>query len=149
MPMISEPGLELSMSSSNREKSHSEGSNRHLYEPIQAVLHSVQGQRLGNVSTYPPRSDEILAYSERICQRGGNNEILQWMESTIIQASNQEDKRIHAKKKEASKEEAPLGSTRKPQANQLPQEGKKKKKKNWRKPYSPSYTIPKIQKNAI
>ncbi|MBW0539534.1 hypothetical protein O181_079249 [Austropuccinia psidii MF-1] len=42
MPMISEPELELSMCNSNREKSHLEGSNRHLYEPVQAVLQSVQ-----------------------------------------------------------------------------------------------------------
>ncbi|MBW0508631.1 hypothetical protein O181_048346 [Austropuccinia psidii MF-1] len=55
----------------------------------------------------------------------------------------------NAKNKEASKEEAPVASTRNPQANQLPQEGKKNKKKNWRKPYSPSYRIPKIQKDAI
>ncbi|MBW0525972.1 hypothetical protein O181_065687 [Austropuccinia psidii MF-1] len=94
MPMISEPELKLSMSNSNREKSHSEGSNGNLYEPVQAVLHGVQGQRLGNVATNPPRSDELLLYSEKIPQRGGNSEILQWMKSTIIQASNQEDKGI-------------------------------------------------------
>ncbi|MBW0518396.1 hypothetical protein O181_058111 [Austropuccinia psidii MF-1] len=48
-------------------------------------------------------------------------------------------KEYHAKNREASKEEAPVASTSKP-----PQKGKKKKKKNWRKPYSPSYRIPKI-----
>ncbi|MBW0499524.1 hypothetical protein O181_039239 [Austropuccinia psidii MF-1] len=47
-------------------------------------------------------------------------------------------KEYHSKKKEASKEEAPVTSTSKPQANQLPQEGKNNKKKNWRKLYSPS-----------
>ena len=31
IPIISEPELELSMSNSNRYKSHSEGTNRHLY----------------------------------------------------------------------------------------------------------------------
>ncbi|MBW0532029.1 hypothetical protein O181_071744 [Austropuccinia psidii MF-1] len=92
MPMISEPELELSMSNSKREKSDSEGSNRHLYEPVQTVLHSVQGRILGNVATNPPRSDELLAYPEKIPQTGGNGEILQWMKSTIIQASNQEYK---------------------------------------------------------
>ncbi|MBW0555651.1 hypothetical protein O181_095366 [Austropuccinia psidii MF-1] len=55
-------------------------------------------------------------------------------------------KEYHAKNKEAIKEEAPVGSTSKPQTNSLPQEGKNYKKKNWRKPYSRSYTIPKIQK---
>ncbi|MBW0579409.1 hypothetical protein O181_119124 [Austropuccinia psidii MF-1] len=49
----------------------------------------------------------------------------------------------------AKKKEAPVASTRKPQANQPPKEGNKNKKKNWRKPYSPSYRIPKIQKNAM
>ncbi|MBW0504900.1 hypothetical protein O181_044615 [Austropuccinia psidii MF-1] len=34
---------------------------------------------------------------------------------------------------------------KKPQANPLPKEGKK----NWRKPYSPSDRIPKIQKDAM
>ncbi|MBW0546736.1 hypothetical protein O181_086451 [Austropuccinia psidii MF-1] len=71
------------------------------------------------------------------------------MESTIIQASNQEDKEYLPKKKEASKEEASVASTGKPQANQHPQEGKKNKKNNWRKPYSPSYRIPKIQNDAM
>ncbi|MBW0593847.1 hypothetical protein O181_133562 [Austropuccinia psidii MF-1] len=58
-------------------------------------------------------------------------------------------KEYHSKKKEASKEEAPVASTSKPQANQHPQEGKKNKKTNWRKPYSPSYRIPKIQKYTM
>ncbi|MBW0592087.1 hypothetical protein O181_131802 [Austropuccinia psidii MF-1] len=58
-------------------------------------------------------------------------------------------KEYHSKKKEASKEEAPVASTRKPQINQPPQEGRKNKKKYWRKPYSPSYRIPKIQKDAM
>ncbi|MBW0545648.1 hypothetical protein O181_085363 [Austropuccinia psidii MF-1] len=66
MLMISEPELKLSMSDSNREKSHSEGSNGNLYEPIQAILHGVQGQRLVNVATNQPRSDELLAYPEKI-----------------------------------------------------------------------------------
>ncbi|MBW0509674.1 hypothetical protein O181_049389 [Austropuccinia psidii MF-1] len=58
-------------------------------------------------------------------------------------------KEYHAKKREASKEEAPVASIGKPQANQLPQEVKKNKKMNWRKTYSPSYSIPKIQKDAM
>ncbi|MBW0582641.1 hypothetical protein O181_122356 [Austropuccinia psidii MF-1] len=55
--MISEPELELSMSNSNRYKSHSEGSDIHLHEPVQALLHSVQRQGLGSVATNIPRSD--------------------------------------------------------------------------------------------
>ncbi|MBW0583274.1 hypothetical protein O181_122989, partial [Austropuccinia psidii MF-1] len=89
VPMIFEPELELSISSSNRYKSHSEGSDRHFHEPVQAVLHSVQRQGLGNVSSHSPRSDELLAHPQKVPQRGGNSEIPQWMESTIIQTSNQ------------------------------------------------------------
>ena len=149
MPMISEPELELSMSNSDRYKAHSKGSNRHLHEAIQTVLHSVQGQRLGNVASNTPRSDELLAHPEKVPQRGGNSEILQWMESTIIQTSNQKDQGVSCQKEGGNQEEAPVASTSKPQANQLPQEGKKNKKTNWRKPYSPSYRIPKIQKHAM
>ncbi|MBW0589458.1 hypothetical protein O181_129173 [Austropuccinia psidii MF-1] len=58
-------------------------------------------------------------------------------------------KEYHAKKKEVTKEEAPVTSTSKPQANPLPQEGKKNKKKNLRKQYPPSYRIQKIQKDAM
>ncbi|MBW0574644.1 hypothetical protein O181_114359, partial [Austropuccinia psidii MF-1] len=83
LPIISEPELELSMSSSNRYKSLSECSDRHLNGPVQAVLHGVQGQRLGNFAANSPRSDELLANPENVPQRGQNIEILQWMESTI------------------------------------------------------------------
>ncbi|MBW0590903.1 hypothetical protein O181_130618 [Austropuccinia psidii MF-1] len=107
MHMISEQELELSMSNSNREKSHSGGSDRHLYEPVQALLHSVQGQRLGNIGTNPPRSDELLEYPEKIPQRGGNSKILQWLESTIIQASNQEDKEIPCQKRKSQARRKP------------------------------------------
>ncbi|MBW0513745.1 hypothetical protein O181_053460 [Austropuccinia psidii MF-1] len=55
-------------------------------------------------------------------------------------------KEYHAKKREEIKEEAPVASTSKPQANPLSQEGKKNKKRNWRNPYSPSYRIPKAKK---
>ncbi|MBW0566953.1 hypothetical protein O181_106668 [Austropuccinia psidii MF-1] len=58
-------------------------------------------------------------------------------------------KEYHAKKREETKEEAPVASTSKPQVNPLPQEGKKNKQNNWIKPYSPSYRIPKIQKYAM
>ncbi|MBW0548548.1 hypothetical protein O181_088263 [Austropuccinia psidii MF-1] len=77
------------MSNSNRYKSHSEGSERHLNEPVQTVLHSVQGQGLGNVATNTPRSDELLEHPQNLPQRGANSEIIQWMESTIIQTTNQ------------------------------------------------------------
>ncbi|MBW0593367.1 hypothetical protein O181_133082, partial [Austropuccinia psidii MF-1] len=71
MPILSQPELKLSMSNYKRYKLHSEGSNRHLYEQVQTVLHSVQGQGLGNVARNPPRSDELLKHPEEIPQRGG------------------------------------------------------------------------------
>ncbi|MBW0493004.1 hypothetical protein O181_032719 [Austropuccinia psidii MF-1] len=79
MPIIYEPELELSIRNSNTYKSHSEGSNRHLHEPVQEVLHSVQGQGLVNGTKNPPRSDELLAHPQKIPQRGGNSEILKLM----------------------------------------------------------------------
>ncbi|MBW0590637.1 hypothetical protein O181_130352 [Austropuccinia psidii MF-1] len=79
IPIISEPKLEISISDSNRFKSHSEGSDRHLNEAVQEVLHSVQGKGLGNVATNPPRSDKLLEHPQNVSQRGGNSEILQWM----------------------------------------------------------------------
>ncbi|MBW0562234.1 hypothetical protein O181_101949 [Austropuccinia psidii MF-1] len=91
---MSEPELEPSMSNSNRYKSHSEGSNRHIHEPVQALLHGVEGKALVNVSTNPQRSDALLAYPEGFSQRGGNSKILQWMESNIIQTFNQKDKGV-------------------------------------------------------
>ncbi|MBW0464157.1 hypothetical protein O181_003872 [Austropuccinia psidii MF-1] len=98
MPIISEPELELSMRNSKRYKSHSEGSNRHIHEPVQTVLHHVKGQGLGNSATNPPRSDELLAHPEKVHQGGGNSEILQLMELTIIQTSDQKDKGIPCQK---------------------------------------------------
>ncbi|MBW0469820.1 hypothetical protein O181_009535 [Austropuccinia psidii MF-1] len=76
------------MSNSNRYKSHSGGSNRNIHEPVQTVLHHVEEQGLGNAATNPPRSDELLAHPGKIKKL---NE-------------------YHAKKREASKEEAPVPS---------------------------------------
>ncbi|MBW0504730.1 hypothetical protein O181_044445 [Austropuccinia psidii MF-1] len=71
------------------------------------------------------------------------------MESTIIQTSNQKYQGVPCQKEGGNQEEAPVAFTSKPQANPLPQEGKKNNKKNWRKPFSPSYMISKIQKDAM
>ncbi|MBW0591105.1 hypothetical protein O181_130820 [Austropuccinia psidii MF-1] len=149
MPMISEPELELSMSNSNRYQSNSEGSDRHLHEPAQVVLHSVQGQGLemlpqihqGVMNSWHIlkkflKEEEIVRYSNRCNQLSSKPEI-------------KKIKEYHTKKKEATKEEAPIASTSKTQANPLPLEGKKKKKRNWRKPYYSSFRIPKIQKDAM
>ncbi|MBW0567657.1 hypothetical protein O181_107372 [Austropuccinia psidii MF-1] len=58
-------------------------------------------------------------------------------------------KEYHAKKTEETKEEAAVASISKPQANPLPQEFKKKNKRNWRKPYSTNCSIPKMQKYSM
>ncbi|MBW0544792.1 hypothetical protein O181_084507 [Austropuccinia psidii MF-1] len=107
MPMISEPELELNMSNSNGYKLDSEGSDTHLHEPVQALLHSVQGQGLGNVATNTPRSDELLAHPQNIPQRGGNSEILQWMESTISQTSNQKYQGVQCQKEGGNQGRSP------------------------------------------
>ncbi|MBW0588726.1 hypothetical protein O181_128441 [Austropuccinia psidii MF-1] len=91
------------MSNSNSNKSHPESSNTHLNEAVQTVLHRVQGKRLGNVATNPPRSDEILEYP----QIGGNSEIIQWMEYTIIQTSNQKDQGIPCQKEGGNQGRSP------------------------------------------
>ncbi|MBW0535226.1 hypothetical protein O181_074941 [Austropuccinia psidii MF-1] len=107
MPMISEPELEISMSNSNRYKSNSEGSDRHLHEPVQAVLYSVQRQVLGNVTTNTPRSGELLAHPQNVTQRGGNSEMLQWMESTIIQTPNKKDQEVPCQKEGGNQGRSP------------------------------------------
>ncbi|MBW0551430.1 hypothetical protein O181_091145 [Austropuccinia psidii MF-1] len=147
--MISEPELELSMSNSSRDKSHSEGSNRYLDDPVQAVLHSVQGQILQNVATNPPRSNELPAYPEKFPQRGGNSEILQLMESTIIHTSNEEDKGIKCQKERGKQGRSPSSFYQKASSQPNFARREETKKYNWRKPYSPSYRIPKIQKYSM
>ncbi|MBW0512793.1 hypothetical protein O181_052508 [Austropuccinia psidii MF-1] len=136
------------MSKSNRYKSHSEGSNGHLYEPVQEGLHGVQGQGLGDVATNPPRSDELLEHPKKFLKE---EEIVRYSNGLNPLSSKPQIKNIkeyHDKRREASRKEAPVASTSKPQANQPPQEGKKNKKTNCSKPYSPSYSIPKAQKDA-
>ncbi|MBW0566959.1 hypothetical protein O181_106674 [Austropuccinia psidii MF-1] len=91
------------MSNFNSYKSPSEGSKEHIHEPLQTVLHCVQGQGLRNVSTNPPRSDELLEYPEKVPQRGKNIELLQWMESTIIQTSYQKYKGVAFQKEGGQK----------------------------------------------
>ncbi|MBW0571053.1 hypothetical protein O181_110768 [Austropuccinia psidii MF-1] len=107
MPMLSEPELELSMSNSNRYKSHSEGSDRYLNESVKEVLHSVQRQGLGNVASNTPRSDEILAHPQKVPHRGGDSGILQWMEFTVIQASNQKDQGVPLQKEGGKRGRSP------------------------------------------
>ncbi|MBW0515338.1 hypothetical protein O181_055053 [Austropuccinia psidii MF-1] len=104
-----------------------------MHEPLQAVVHIIQRQIQGNSATNTLRRNEILETPPEISEGEGNNKIVQWMESTIVQNSNKKIKEWHNTKRETSKQEAPVASTSKPQVNQPPQEGKKKNKKNWKK----------------
>ncbi|MBW0569999.1 hypothetical protein O181_109714 [Austropuccinia psidii MF-1] len=70
------------------------------------------------------------------------------MEFIIIQISTHKDKLFAQQKREESKEEAHMASTSNLQASQPPQE-EKKNKKYWKEPYSPSYKIPRIQRDAM
>ncbi|MBW0542152.1 hypothetical protein O181_081867 [Austropuccinia psidii MF-1] len=128
IPIISEPELELGMSHSNRDKSHSEGSDRGINEPVQKVLHFLQGKILVIAATNTTRCHELLEHPPTVPIGAQNSEIPKWMESTIIQTSNKEKKYWNHKRREARKVEASVASTSKLQANQLPKEGKKNKK---------------------
>ncbi|MBW0461190.1 hypothetical protein O181_000905 [Austropuccinia psidii MF-1] len=115
--MTSEPGLEPSMSHSNRNQSNSESSDRNLHEQVQEVLSILQRQRLGNADKSTPRSDELLKHPQNIPEGRGNSEILQWMESIPSKPQIKKRKEWHNKKQDSSKEETLVASTRKPQAN--------------------------------
>ncbi|MBW0550619.1 hypothetical protein O181_090334 [Austropuccinia psidii MF-1] len=144
IPMISEPDLELSMSNSNRYKSHSEGSDRHLHEPVQKYYTVYQDKDWEML----PQIQEGVMNSWHILKRFlKEEEIVKYSNGWNAISSKPQIKKIkeyHAKRKEETKEEAPVASTSKPQANTLPQEGKKNNKKKRRKPYSPSYRISKV-----
>ncbi|MBW0464511.1 hypothetical protein O181_004226 [Austropuccinia psidii MF-1] len=62
---------------------------------------------------------------------------------------NLKSKNWHNKKREEIKEEAPVASTSNPQASQPPKEGNNNKKKHLKRPYSPSYRLPRIQNDAM
>ncbi|MBW0590576.1 hypothetical protein O181_130291 [Austropuccinia psidii MF-1] len=71
------------------------------------------------------------------------------MESTIMQNSNQKYKLVPCQKEGGKQGRSPSSFYKKASSQPNPQEGKKSKEKNWRKPYSPSYRIAKIQKDAM
>ncbi|MBW0592487.1 hypothetical protein O181_132202 [Austropuccinia psidii MF-1] len=149
IPIISESELELSISDLNRYKSHLEGSDRHLHEPVQAILHSVKVQGLGNVATNTPRSDELLEHPQKVPQRGGNIEILQWIQSTIIQTSNQKDQGLPCQKEGGNQGRSPISFHKQAPSQPTYPRREKNKKNNWRNPYSPSYRMAKVQKDAL
>ncbi|MBW0574043.1 hypothetical protein O181_113758 [Austropuccinia psidii MF-1] len=123
MPMISAPQLETSMSNSNRDKSHSEGSiyiyiAQYKGKDWEMLPQIHQGlMSCGHILKNLLKEEEIVRYSNGLKQLSSKPQI-------------KKIKEYHAKKKEERKEEAPVASTRKPQASQLPREGEKNKKKN-------------------
>ncbi|MBW0499110.1 hypothetical protein O181_038825 [Austropuccinia psidii MF-1] len=149
IPIISESELELSISDLNRYKSPLGGSDRHLHEPVQAILHSVKGQGLGNVATNTPSSDELLTHPQKVPQRGGNIEILQLIQSTIIQTSNQKDQGLPCQKEGSNQGRSPISFHQQAPSQPIYPRREKNKKRNWRKPYSPNYRMAKVQKDAM
>ncbi|MBW0522503.1 hypothetical protein O181_062218 [Austropuccinia psidii MF-1] len=71
------------------------------------------------------------------------------MESTIIQTSKQKYKGLAQKKERGKQGRSPSSFYQKATSHTASQEGKKNKKKNWRKPYSTIYRILTIQKAAM
>ncbi|MBW0572361.1 hypothetical protein O181_112076 [Austropuccinia psidii MF-1] len=131
MPMISEPDLELSKNHIQRAQIDIYMSQYHQYYTLykdkdwdmlpqihQGVMNS------WHILKKLLKEEEIVRYSN------GWNPLSSKPQIRKI-------KEDHAKKKEETKEEAPVTSTTKPQANPLPQEGKKNKKKNWKKTIFP------------
>ncbi|MBW0517998.1 hypothetical protein O181_057713 [Austropuccinia psidii MF-1] len=99
MRMISEPELEL----------------------IQTVLHIAQRQRLGNVASRQQGVMNPWCILKKFLKE---EEIVRYSNGWNPLSSKHHSKKIkeyHAKKKEATKEEAPVASISKPQANPLPQ----------------------------
>ncbi|MBW0579272.1 hypothetical protein O181_118987 [Austropuccinia psidii MF-1] len=121
MPMISEPELELSMSNSKRDKSHSEGSNRHVYEQVQQyymVYKDKYWEMLPKIHLRVMKSWHIL---KRFFKE---EEIVKYSNGWNPVSSKPQIKKIkeyHAKKRETSKEEAQVSSTRNPKTNQITQ----------------------------
>ncbi|MBW0590460.1 hypothetical protein O181_130175 [Austropuccinia psidii MF-1] len=71
------------------------------------------------------------------------------MESTIIQTSNQKNQGVPCQKEGGNQGRSPNSFYQQAPSQPTSPEGKNNKKKNWRKPYSPSYSTPKIQKDAM
>ncbi|MBW0513799.1 hypothetical protein O181_053514 [Austropuccinia psidii MF-1] len=63
--------------------------------------------KVGNVATNPSRSDGLLEYFPNVPQTGGSSEILQWMEPTIIQNSNQKYKGLEQQKERGKQGRSP------------------------------------------
>ncbi|MBW0573085.1 hypothetical protein O181_112800 [Austropuccinia psidii MF-1] len=108
------------MSSSNRYKSHSEGSDRHIHEPPQTVLNGLQGKRLGNVATNQLSSDELVEHPETFLKQDKTLAYYNEWNSLSCKTQIKKIKDWHNQRGEESKEEAEVASTSKPQARKPP-----------------------------
>ncbi|MBW0486127.1 hypothetical protein O181_025842 [Austropuccinia psidii MF-1] len=71
------------------------------------------------------------------------------MESTIIQISNQKYKQLSQQKKGGKQERSSNSFYKKFTSQPATPKGKKNKKNDWKKPYSPSFRILILQKDAM
>ncbi|MBW0544511.1 hypothetical protein O181_084226 [Austropuccinia psidii MF-1] len=134
------------MSNYKRNQSHSDGSNRHIYEPVKTVLHGVQGLGFGNIAKNTQRSDELLAYSQNVPQKGRNSEILQYMESTVIQAPNQKDKGVPFQKEGGKWGRNPCSFHQKATSKSTSQRGQEEQEKELEETILPKLQGPKNPK---
>ncbi|MBW0551301.1 hypothetical protein O181_091016 [Austropuccinia psidii MF-1] len=113
IPIISEPELELSLSNSNRYTSHSEASDRHLQEQVEAVLQILQGQILGNVAQI---HQGVMNFWNIVKKFFKEEETVRYSNGWNPLSSKHQKKKIkdwHNNKRDTSKEEAPVAPTRK------------------------------------
>ncbi|MBW0559993.1 hypothetical protein O181_099708 [Austropuccinia psidii MF-1] len=115
---------------------------------VQAVLHSVQRQGLGNVASNTPRSDELLANPQKVPQRGGNSEILQWMKSTIIKTSNQKDQGVPCQKEGGIQGRSPSSFYQQGQSQPIYPRREEEKEKELEKTIFPKIQDSKIPKGC-
>ncbi|MBW0547844.1 hypothetical protein O181_087559 [Austropuccinia psidii MF-1] len=71
------------------------------------------------------------------------------MESTIIQTLNQKDEGRPCQKEGGKQGRSASSFHQQTSSQPASPNSKKNKKRNWRKPYSPRYRIPKIQKDSM
>ncbi|MBW0593943.1 hypothetical protein O181_133658 [Austropuccinia psidii MF-1] len=71
------------------------------------------------------------------------------MESTIIQASNQNNKGVRCQKEGVKQGRSLSSFYQKASTQPNSPRRKEEQERHWRKPYSPSYRIPKMQKDSM
>ncbi|MBW0573853.1 hypothetical protein O181_113568 [Austropuccinia psidii MF-1] len=71
------------------------------------------------------------------------------MESTVIQASNQKDQGVILQKEGGKQGRSPSSFYQQASSQPTSSRREEEQEKKWREPYSPSYRIPKIQKDSM